>query len=168
MNTTQLAAAVSIDNLSALMPEIGALPLLHQCHIMHHFVMREIHPHTLQAASSLEEASIIKELTKNCPAYTAWAVKNNTLMSTIDRTVFHATSAEPVTVYYYKANLKSGLTVRIVQGRNVCDCAGVRFTGDLTGPFKAEMIHGNSTGKPKASGARCVLTVTYGIVTPVP
>lgn len=88
-------------------------------------------------------------------------------MPVIDRTVFTATAAEPVTVYYCKANLKTGLTVRIVQGRNVCDCAGVHLTSDLTGPFKAEMIHGNSTGKAKASGARCVLTVTYGTITPV-
>jgi hypothetical protein len=85
----------------------------------------------------------------------------------IDRNHFYATAAEPVTVYYCKANLKTGLTVRIVQGRNICDCAGVRFYSEDFAHFKAEMIHGNSTGKPKASGARCVLTVTEGIITPV-
>lgn len=88
-------------------------------------------------------------------------------MPLVDRSVFRATAAEPVTVYYCKANLKTGLTVRIVQGRNVCDCRGVEFAGTLEGPFKAEMIHGNSTGKPKASGARCVLTVRFGLVTPI-
>ena len=81
---------------------------------------------------------------------------------------FTADPTYPVTVYYCKANLKTGKTVRIVQGRNVCDCTGVRFSSVLAGgPFAAEMIHGNSTGKAKASGARCVLTVTSGIITPV-
>lgn len=90
-------------------------------------------------------------------------------MNTLDRSIFRASRAEPVTVYYCKANLKTGKTVRIVQGRNVCDCTGVRFSSSLTtGPFDAEMIHGNATGKPKASGARCVLTVRAGTVIPVP
>lgn len=89
-------------------------------------------------------------------------------MPVIDRSVFLATAAEPVTVYYCKANLKTGLTVRIVQGRNVYDCSGVRFSNSPPhGDFLGEMIHGNSTGKPKASGARCVLTIKHGIVTPV-
>ena len=86
----------------------------------------------------------------------------------LDRNVFHATPAEPVTIYYCKANLKTGLTVRIVQGRNVSDTAGVTFSSTLAqGPFSAEMIHGNSTGKPKASGARCVLIVKNGTVIPL-
>lgn len=89
-------------------------------------------------------------------------------MNAIDRSIFHASKAEPVTIYYCKANLRTGNTVRIVQGRNVCDTSGVRFSSSLaTGPFEAEMIHGNSTGKAKASGARCVLTVTRGTVTPI-
>ena len=89
-------------------------------------------------------------------------------MPTIDRSIFHATKAEPVTVYYCKANLKTGNTVRIVQGRNVCDCKGAHFSSSLaSGPFEGEMIHGNSTGKAKASGARCVLTITQGTITPL-
>ena len=90
-------------------------------------------------------------------------------MTTIDRSIFVATPAEPVTVYYCKANLKTGNTVRVVQGRNVCDCTGVRFSSSLaSGPFDAEMIHGNSTGKAKASGARCVMIVKRGHISPVP
>lgn len=88
-------------------------------------------------------------------------------MATIDRSIFTATPAEPVTVYYCKANLKTGNTVRIVQGRNVNDCSGVKLTSDPGTPFDAEMIHGNSTGKAKASGARCVLLIRQGIITPV-
>lgn len=81
---------------------------------------------------------------------------------------FLATRDYPVTIYYCKANLKTGNTVRIIQGRNVCDCPGVQFHSTLsTGPFDAEMIHGNSTGKAKASGARCTLVVKQGIVTPI-
>lgn len=88
-------------------------------------------------------------------------------MSPIDRTTFRAAHELPVTVYYCKANLKTGNTVRIVQGHNVCDCAGVTLSSELdTGPFLAEMIHGNSTGKAKTSGARCTLKVIRGIVTP--
>lgn len=82
------------------------------------------------------------------------------------RTVSRATPDYPVTVYYCKANLKTGNTVRIVQGRNVTDCTGVSIAATPEGRFQARMIHGNSTGKAKASGARCVLTVTEGTVTP--
>jgi hypothetical protein len=86
-------------------------------------------------------------------------------MPIIDRTVFTATPAEPVTIYYCKANLKTGLTVRVVQGRNVSDCAGVTMRSTLgSGPFEAEMIHGNSQGKAKRSGARCTLIVRRGII----
>lgn len=89
-------------------------------------------------------------------------------MTTIDRSFFTATADLPVTVYYCKSNLKTGKTVRIVQGHNVNDCAGVTFSSSLaTGPFDAEMMHGNSTGRAKKSGARCVLLVRSGIVTPV-
>lgn len=86
----------------------------------------------------------------------------------LDRCAFTATPDYPVTVYYCKANLRTGKTVRIMQGRNVNDCSGVIFSSTLEGgPFSAEMIHGNSSGKAKASGARCVLIVSSGIVTPI-
>jgi hypothetical protein len=83
-----------------------------------------------------------------------------------DRTVFLATPDYPVTVYYCKANIKTGNTVRIVQGRNIADCSGVSFSSPPGRSFAASMIHGNSRGKAKASGARCVLTVTQGTITP--
>ena len=69
---------------------------------------------------------------------------------------FIATPNRPVTVYYCKANVKTGLTVRVVvpwrsgfmsQPGEFLDCRGVRLIG-----VDSEMIHGNSTGKPKASG----------------
>lgn len=79
---------------------------------------------------------------------------------------FIATPNRPVTVYYCKANVKTGLTVRVVVReirhswiRSAIDCRGVRLIG-----VDSEMIHGNSTGKPKASGARCVLTITSGTI----
>lgn len=89
------------------------------------------------------------------------------MFSTSSRQIFTATPAEPVTVYYCKANIRTGNTVRIVQGRNVNDCTGVTLTATAGTPFHAEMIHGNSKGKAKASGARCTLIITSGIITPV-
>lgn len=74
-----------------------------------------------------------------------------------------ATPDSPVTIYYCKANLKTGLTVRIVQGSRSWDTSGVTLSGDC---FFAEMIHGNSTGKAKKSGARCTLIITSGMITP--
>ena len=73
--------------------------------------------------------------------------------------LLRATPAQPITVYYCKTNVKTGLTVRLMQGKQSWDCRGV-----LLQAAHASMIHGNSTGKPKASGARCVLEVTQGIV----
>ncbi len=71
-----------------------------------------------------------------------------------------ATTEHPVTVYYCKANLRTGLTVRILHRGRQIDTAGIR----MSGPVEAEMIHGNSSGKPKRSGARCVLQVRRGTV----
>lgn len=73
--------------------------------------------------------------------------------------LLRATPAAPITIYYCKANVKTGLTVRLMQGKQSWDCCGV-----LLQAAHASMIHGNSTGKPKASGARCVLEITTGIV----
>lgn len=73
--------------------------------------------------------------------------------------ILRATPAAPITIYYCKANVKTGLTVRLMQGKQSWDCRGV-----LLQAAHASMIHGNSTGKPKASGARCVLEITQGIV----
>jgi hypothetical protein len=81
--------------------------------------------------------------------------------------IFRAIPSDPVTIYYCKANLKTGLTVRIIQGRTQHDCAGISMHSTLdSGPFDAEMIHGNSQGKPKRSGARCTLIVRRGIIKP--
>jgi|GEM_PF-6645168 len=77
---------------------------------------------------------------------------------------FTATPDKPVTVYYCKANVRTGLTVRIVHDGKSVDTPGIRMSGRS---FSAEMIHGNSSGKARKSGARCVLIVTRGTVSPV-
>lgn len=80
-------------------------------------------------------------------------------------TRFVATPQAPVTIYYCKANLKTGNTVRILQQGRQVDTTGVRIHGTFV---DARMDHGNSTGKPRKSGARCVLILSRGIVTPNP
>lgn len=71
-----------------------------------------------------------------------------------------ATPEAPVTVYYCKAGVKTGQTVRVAQpGRETVTLAGVVLHG-----VSGSMIHGNSTGKAKASGARCVLVCTAGSI----
>ena len=65
----------------------------------------------------------------------------------------------PVTVYYCKAGLKTGRTVRVLQGTKVYETAGVSIYGAA-----ASMFHDNAKGKPKASGARCVMLISDGIV----
>lgn len=77
-----------------------------------------------------------------------------------------ATRKHPVTVYYCKANVKTGLTVRVMSRvSGSVDCRGVTLASRDGEAFTATMVHGNSTGPAKASGARCVLQVTSGIVT---
>lgn len=71
-----------------------------------------------------------------------------------------ATPKQPVTVYYCKSNLATGLTVRVLHAGSVHNTAGVEFTG-----ASGSMVHGNSRGKAKASGARCVLQLTGGTIT---
>jgi hypothetical protein len=82
----------------------------------------------------------------------------------------------PITVYYCKAGIQTGTTVRVRQVLKLHPsfkgmkpttlqyaCRGVSMFADKLG-FAAEMVHDNSTGKPKASGARCVLQISTGIV----
>lgn len=73
--------------------------------------------------------------------------------------ILRATIAHSVTIYYCKAGIQTGTTVRVEHRGQVHACRGVWMHG-----CNAGMFHNNSTGKPKASGARCVLTVTTGIV----
>jgi len=80
----------------------------------------------------------------------------------VPRSAFIATASSPVTVYYCKANLQTGNTVRIYQGSRSVDTHSVSIAGH------AEMTHDASTGRAKASGARCVLTITDGIIIPAP
>ncbi len=73
---------------------------------------------------------------------------------------FTATDKAPVSIYYCKAGLKTGQTVRVAQGSAKVTCRGVALDG-----VSGTMIHGNSTGPAKASGARCVLRLTSGLIT---
>lgn len=69
------------------------------------------------------------------------------------------TPGEPATVYYCKANIKTGTTVILLHRGQREALKGVRFH-NITG----EMLDGNSTGVPKRSGARCVFNVTAGTI----
>jgi hypothetical protein len=73
-----------------------------------------------------------------------------------------ATDSQPVTIYYCKAGVQSGQTVRIEQAGQRYTCAGV-----ILRQVCASMVHDNSRGKAKASGARCVLHVTSGWILPI-
>jgi len=66
----------------------------------------------------------------------------------------------PVVVFYCKAGLPTGETVRVAQGGTKTSHRGVTFVN-----VSGEMIHGNSTGAAKASGARCVFRATAGTIT---
>lgn len=74
-----------------------------------------------------------------------------------------ATPSSPVTIYYCKAGVRTGQTVRVSQGKSVTACSGVRLEA-----ASGTMLHGNSTGKAKASGARCVLELVSGTITTIP
>lgn len=84
-------------------------------------------------------------------------------MHKIKQTIVVKDGQKPLVIYYCKANLKNGNTVRVVNKNftphQITDCKGV---GLVT--VQATMIHENSTGKAKASGAKCVLEVSSGIV----
>lgn len=71
-----------------------------------------------------------------------------------------ATQAAPVTIYYCKAGIATGRTVRVMQGKQVWETSGVTIAWAA-----GSMFHDNSKGKPKASGARCVLILTGGSIT---
>lgn len=65
----------------------------------------------------------------------------------------------PATVYYCKANIKTGTTVILLHRGQREALKGVRFHH-----ISGEMLDGNSTGVPKRSGARCVFHVTAGTI----
>lgn len=74
-----------------------------------------------------------------------------------------ACAIHPVTIYYCKAGIPTGQTVRVMQDKVVTACQGVELTR-----VSGRMIHGNAEGKPKASGARCVLIAESGTITLIP
>lgn len=89
---------------------------------------------------------------------------NNELMPSLPANLafvqeFRVTPADkPLTVYYCKTNLPSGNTIRICQGTKILlDCRGI--SGSLE---DFDLIHENSTGQAKASGANCVINVRAG------
>jgi hypothetical protein len=76
-----------------------------------------------------------------------------------------ATRTSPISIYYCKAGIQTGQTIRVLQDGIVHHCSSIQLSSRLdTGPFDASMTHDNAKGKPKASGARCVLIVKRGLV----
>jgi hypothetical protein len=73
--------------------------------------------------------------------------------------ILRATPNNPAVVYYCKAGITSGKPVRVLHNKHVYECHGVNMRD-----VECSMHYDNSTGKPKASGARCVMTVTTGLV----
>ncbi len=70
---------------------------------------------------------------------------------------------KPAVIYYCKANIKTGTTVIFLHNGQRRALKGIRFHL-VTG----EMIHENSTGVPRKSGARCVFRVTQGTLELIP
>ncbi len=68
-----------------------------------------------------------------------------------------ATPTHPVTIYYCKAGIKTGLTIRLLHRGQVHQTADVTLAN-----AQATMAHDNSTGPARRSGARCVLVVRQG------
>lgn len=73
--------------------------------------------------------------------------------------ILRATPNNPAVVYYCKAGITSGKPVRVLHNKHVYECHGVNMRD-----VECSMHYNNSTGKPKASGARCVMIVSTGIV----
>ena len=70
-----------------------------------------------------------------------------------------ASADSPVVVYYCKAGIPTGRTIRITQGKETHQTSYVRlFSCD------ASMHHNNATARAKRSGARCTLNIDSGTV----
>jgi hypothetical protein len=70
-----------------------------------------------------------------------------------------ASLGAPISVYYCKAGIQTGETIRVLVGSTVYQTAAV----DLL-DVRATMEHNNSAGRAKKSGARCVLILTAGTI----
>lgn len=81
-------------------------------------------------------------------------------MTTNKATTLVAAADSPVVIYYCKAGIQTGRTIRVMQDRVVYETSRVTIAEAW-----GEMWHDNAKGKPKASGARCVLSLTVGAVT---
>jgi hypothetical protein len=77
--------------------------------------------------------------------------------------ILTASEDSPVSIYYCKAGIPTGRTVRVSQGPAVTASTGVHLEA-----VSGVMLHGNSVGKARASGARCVLHLTAGHITIIP
>jgi len=75
-----------------------------------------------------------------------------------------ASAEHPVTVYYCKAGIPTGQTVRVSsKPAGVIACQGVKLDA-----VSGDMLNGNATGQAKSSGARCVLRLTSGTIHIIP
>jgi hypothetical protein len=73
--------------------------------------------------------------------------------------ILNASAAEPITIYYCKAGIKSGQVCRVQLAGVTFACSGVKFSHAV-----GCMLNNNSVGRPKRSGARCVLQLSAGHV----
>jgi hypothetical protein len=81
----------------------------------------------------------------------------------MSKITLHASPTEPVIIYYCKAGIPTGKTIRITQAKQTHQCSSVSLIA-----CDATMLHDNAIGKAKASGARCTLNVTSGYVVFLP
>ena len=70
-----------------------------------------------------------------------------------------ATPSSPILVYYCKADLRTGQTVRISQDGRTWKTTSVQISEAW-----GSMMHGNAVGRAKRSGARCVLCLNSGAI----
>lgn len=72
----------------------------------------------------------------------------------------YANEDAPVIVYYCKAGIPTGQTIRITQEAQTFQTSAVSLAD-----CDATMHHDNATARAKRSGARCTLIITSGTIT---
>jgi hypothetical protein len=77
----------------------------------------------------------------------------------MSKITLNASPTTPVIIYYCKAGIPTGKTIRISQSGKIYQCSNVALHN-----CDAAMHHDNATSKAKASGARCTLNVDNGEV----
>jgi hypothetical protein len=73
--------------------------------------------------------------------------------------LLRATPKEPITIYYYKTNVKNELTIHILHTKQIHNYVDI-----LLQTAHTSMIHDNNTNKPKTSGTHCILEITQNLI----